>query len=99
MECDLQAVVRLFEGLLSACDQDFTSEAPSATTHRIVLRSFKPYDGSMATEAIRTAAFQFFEMAARLMNGRIAVRRRPEPSLPPADHEVWDLEDTGRWLW
>lgn len=98
-ECDLQGVIGLFEGLLSACDQDFTSKAQSATTHRIVLRSFKPYDDGMATEAVRAAVFQFFEMAVRLMNGRISVRRRPEPILPPVDYEVWDLEDTGRWLW
>ena len=96
---DARSVTALFAGLLEACDQDFEVLHVSDLKHRIVLRSFKPFDRDSASEGLRAACFQFQEMAARILNGRLSVTRHPEPGLGPVDYEVWEIEDTGRWLW
>jgi hypothetical protein len=90
---DASAVALYFSRLLRACGQNFESEQFSASRHRIVLSSFKPF-GPDAQEGLRAAWFAFQEMSARLIGGRVAVARRYENN-----HEVWDLEDVGHWRW
>ena len=96
---DARSVSHMFARLLEACGQDFELDHVSDQKKRIVLRSFKPFDKDVASEGIRAACFEFQIMAARLLNGRLSVTRRPEPALGVADQEVWEIEDTGRWLW
>jgi len=90
-------VAALFAGLLDACGQDFVRERIDDRRHRIVLGSFLPLAPD-APEAIRGAWFAFQEGAARVVNGRLRVSRRIEGVGGAADHEVWEIEDTGRWL-
>lgn len=96
---DSRSVTEMFARTLRACDQEFEVDHASDLKHRIVLRSFKPFDKDAASEGIRSACFQFQHLAARLINGRLLVTRRAEPALRIADQEVWEIEDTGRWLW
>ena len=91
---DARTVATLFAGLLDGSFQDFETEEVSERHHRIVLRSFKPFADD-ASEGLRAACFHFQTMGARVLNGRLRVSRRAEgPTC-----EVWDIEDTGRWLY
>ena len=90
---DVGAIATLFERLLDACYQDFSTEAPDAKRRRIVLKSFRPF-GDDAPEGLRAACFQFQQMATRITNGRVRATRRREGA-----GEVWEFEDTGRWLY
>lgn len=96
---DARSVGELFARLLEACGQDFETDRIGDLRYRIVLRSFRPFDKEAASEGIRDACFQFQHMTARLLNGRLSVTRHATPALGVADQEVWEIEDTGRWLW
>ena len=87
-------VAALFAGLLECCSQTFTREDLSADRQRIVLESFKPFDDD-ASEMLRAAMFHFQAVGARVLNGRLRVTRTPDGP----GREVWEIEDTGRWLW
>lgn len=89
-------VAALFAGLLDACFQELELERVTDAHHRIVLRSYKPFE-DFAPERLRTASFAFQEMVARLINGRLAVTRTRESEGGAPGAEVWDIVDTGRW--
>jgi hypothetical protein len=91
---DLDSIVALFSGLLSACGQNFEVSSDGDRRRRIVLHGFKPFEDD-ALEGLRAACFQFQEMATRLMNGHVAVTRRRIDETT----EEWQLHDTGNWLW
>ena len=90
----LDAVVDLYAGLLHACFQDYTVERDGASRRRIVLESFKPFAVD-APEHLRAALFHFQTTGARILNGRLRVMRE----MDRAGREIWDFEDTGRWLY
>ncbi len=96
---DARSIAEFFSVLLSACDQDFDIEHHGDNVHRIVLHSIKPFRPETASEGLRRALFQFNVMAARVLNGRVAVTRTPTPMIGLADSETWTVEDAGRWLW
>jgi hypothetical protein len=87
-------VAQLLTGLLACCGQSFEHEDASATHQRIVLSSFKPFADD-APEGLRAAMFHFQAMSARVLNGQLRITR----TVDGPTREVWDIEDTGRWLW
>ena len=95
---DLAAVVALFSGLLRACRQDFTVEWDGARRCRLILSSYRPFDWEVPEE-LRDALFHFQRMGARVLNGHLKLTRKAFPEYGPTEHEVWEFEDTGRWLW
>jgi hypothetical protein len=95
---DVHAVTALFAGILSACRQEFVVEAVSATRTRIVLESCKPFDWEVP-EKLRDACFEFQRMGGRILNGRLKISRSVEPEFGATEREIWEFEDTGRWLW
>ncbi|MFN0043613.1 MAG: hypothetical protein ACKVSF_10435 [Alphaproteobacteria bacterium] len=95
---DVGAIASLFATVLDACYQDFTAEKISPTRHRIALRSYRPF-GDDASEDLRAAFFQFQSMGTRILNGRVKATRHIESLGGAKTAEIWDFEDTGRWLY
>lgn len=89
---DVNAVATFIVTLLRACNQEFEI-GKMGEKARIHLHSFLPFPGR-ASEELRSAMFEFPVMVARLLNGRVAVSRQAE-----ATSEIWEIEDTGKWLW
>lgn len=89
---DAKSVAAFLYGLQRACVQDVQLTA-SQGVYRIALRSHLPF-GIDASEGLRDATFEFPVMSARLINGRISVTR-----VPDGQAEIWEIRDTGRWLW
>jgi hypothetical protein len=92
------AIAALFAALLDACYQDFARETLSPTRERIVLKSYRPF-GDDAPEGLRAAFFQLQTMGTRILNGRVKATRRMEAVGGAKTAEVWEFEDTGRWLY
>ncbi|MFN0044603.1 MAG: hypothetical protein ACKVSF_15495 [Alphaproteobacteria bacterium] len=88
------AIAALFAALLEACYQEFSVESASAAHHRIVLKTFRPFSGTVS-EALRAAFFRFPFMATRVLDGRISASRQAGAD----GTEIWDFKDAGRWLW
>ena len=82
----------------AAREDDYAVETLGANHRAISLRSYKPLEGD-AIEEPRQAFFAFPSMCVRLMNGRVRMTRRLELDKGARDLEVWELEDTGRWLY
>ncbi|MGE0093426.1 MAG: hypothetical protein AB7M05_10750 [Alphaproteobacteria bacterium] len=95
---DVGSITKLFATLLDACYQDFTVEKLSDKKHRIVLKSYRPF-GDDAPEALRHANFEFQSMGTRVLNGRVSATRQREAVGGAKTAEVWEFEDTGRWLY
>ncbi len=95
---DVHDVTALFAGILAACRQDFTVEKVSATKARITLKSCKPFDWEVP-ERMRDAYFEFQRMGGRILNGQLLVKRSVLPEIGKIEQEIWEFEDTGRWLW
>ena len=86
-------VAKFFCDILSCCSQEFSLEDVSATRQRIVVNSFLPFDE--APENFRHALFAFQEMSTKQINGNVRITRRSNG--PTQD--LWEIEDTGTWLW
>lgn len=93
-----EAVKEFFVRLLRSQNQEFGVESLDATHHRITLKSFRPFTGDVA-DGMRAANFEFQTMAAWIINGRVAVQRSAFPDAFAPQGEVWDIRDTGRWLY
>jgi hypothetical protein len=95
---DAAAMTEFFARMLRAQNQDFQVEKIGAEHHRIVLDSFRPFSGEVP-EGVRRACFDFQTTAAWIINGRVAITRTPVPDGLNPSSEVWDIRDTGRWLY
>jgi hypothetical protein len=95
---DARSVALLFAGILRATRQEFELEEISSSHHRIILRTYTPFDWELP-EPVRDAYFEFQRMGGRIMNGRLHISRVPSPELGRTEAEIWDFRDTGRWLW
>lgn len=84
--------------LLSCRGEDFTVATPAADRARFTLRSDRPFDDA-APEELRQALFAFQAMCVRLLGGTILITRRREKANGAPDTEVWEIEDTHRWLY
>lgn len=94
---DAEAFATFMTSLLHACDQDHELQAIDRLHFRILIPGdIVPY-AVPAGEGLRTAHFRFFEAAARMVSGRLAVTRQTIVSDVPL--EIWDVNDTGKWLW
>ena len=94
---DAEAFAAFVSSLLRACDQDHELQAIDHLHFRILVPGgIVPY-AALAGEGLRTAHFRFFEAAARMVNGRLAVTRRAADCDVPL--EIWDVSNTGKWLW
>jgi hypothetical protein len=98
-ETSAYGVTEIFARILKACDQEFEVNHDNTTTHRIELRSFKPFVGDEASEALRAASFHFQRVAAWILNGHLSVNRHPDSIYGDPNAEVWEIIDTGRWLY
>ena len=87
-------IAQFFSDLLTCCFRDHSVEDISATHQRIHVRSFKPFEDDIA-ENLKQAMFAFEEMCTRQINGNVKIHR----SSVSAVEDVWEIEDTGRWLW
>ena len=87
-------IAAFFSNLLSCCVRDHSVEDISATKQRINVRSFKPFDDNIP-DNLKQALFAFEEMSARQINGNVKIHRS---AVSPTE-DVWEIEDTGRWLW
>lgn len=94
----LEDAVRFLDSLLGSRGDDYEVEMAGSTKCTIALRSYKPLDDA-AVEPLRQACFAFPATCVRLMNGHIRMTRRMEADKGACDVEVWELEDTGRWLY
>jgi len=95
---DAAAITEFFARMLASQNQEFRVERLSDTHHRIVLESFLPFSGHVS-EDMRQASFSFQQTAAWMINGRVAVTRQAVPDTLAPKSEVWDIRDTGRWLY
>lgn len=93
-----EGVVGFLDHMLRAREDDYTVETLGANRRAISLRSYKPLEDD-AIEDLRQAFFAFPSMCVRLMNGRVRMTRRMELNKGARDLEVWELEDTGHWLY
>ncbi|WP_233838920.1 hypothetical protein [Paraburkholderia sp. ZP32-5] len=94
---DVAAVATLFTRLAVACGQS-VEQRQIATGHlTLSVAGPKPFL-NMPTLALREAFFQLQVVATRMLNGRIAVSRA-ETGTGHDLTEVWEIRDTGRWLW
>lgn len=90
-----QAVSTFFRRLLRACGQRHTVLIDAPGRVELRLEGLAPFTGPVP-ERIRDACFDFHRSAARILDGRLAVSRVPDPD---GHAETWTLQDTGRWLW
>jgi len=95
---DAAAIADFFAHMLKSQDQAFHIERLTDSHYRIVLDTFLPFTGH-ASEELRQASFNFQQTAAWIINGRVAVTRQPLPDTLAPESEVWDIRDTGRWLY
>lgn len=95
---DFEDVVGFLDHLLRARADDFTVETTGPNRRAICLRTYKPLDDDTSAE-FRQAFFAFPAMCVRLMNGHVRMTRRMEMDKGARDLEIWELEDTGRWLY
>ncbi|SHI03241.1 hypothetical protein [Pollutimonas bauzanensis] len=95
---DAAAITEFFARMLASQNQSFHTEQVSSTQYRIVLDSFFPFSGEVG-EDMRQASFAFQKTAAWVLNGRVAVTRRAVPDTLAPQSEVWDIQDTGKWLY
>ena len=94
---DAEAFVTFMTSLLRACDQDHELQVIDRLNFRILVPGdIAPY-AAPAGERLRTVHFRFFEAAARMVNGHLAVTRRAVDRDTPL--EIWNVNDTGKWLW
>ena len=94
----VQSISQVFESILTGCTPVHTSQQLNENHVQIALETFEPF-GSDAPEDLRSAFFQFFAMATRVLNGRVEISRRVQVGRHGDVVELWDLKDTGRWLW
>ena len=87
-------IAKFFSNLLDCCVRDHSVEDVSSTKQRITVRSSKPFDDPIA-ENLKQAMFAFQEMCTRQINGNVKIFRT---AINP-NEEVWEIEDTGGWLW
>ncbi|GAB2899087.1 hypothetical protein [Paralcaligenes ginsengisoli] len=92
------AVAEFFARMLRSQNQDFQVKELSDTHIQIELASFLPFSGQVS-EGLRQASFSFQTMAAWIMNGRISVTRKSSPDIFNPEREVWEIKDTGHWLY
>lgn len=89
-----QDIAKFFCDLLSCCSQEFLREDISPTKQKITISSFKPFDND-APDNLKQAIFAFAEMSTRQINGNVKIQRTAINST----QDVWEIEDTGSWLW
>jgi len=87
-------IAQFFSNLLTCCSREHTVEDVSSSIQRIQVCSFKPFEDDLA-ENLKQAFFAFEEMCTRQINGNVKIHR----SAKSATEDVWEIEDTGRWLW
>lgn len=86
-------VAKFFSDILTCCSQEFTVEDISESRQRLVVGSFIPFD--QAPENFRHALFAFQEMCTKLINGNVRITRKSNDNA----QDIWEIEDTGGWLW
>ena len=89
-----QGVAAFIGQILHCFSQDFEINESTPTQHDIILRSFHPFEAD-AADNLKQAFFCFFEMLTCQINGNIRITRR---SINPIE-DLWEIEDTGSWLW
>ena len=94
----LEDAVRFLDRLLGSRGDDYDIDMTGPTRCEIALRSYQPL-GDAAVEDVRRACFAFPANCIRLTNGHIRMTRRMEMDKGARAVEVWQLEDTGRWLY
>jgi hypothetical protein len=94
---DVDAIANLYTSILTALEDDFDVERPAPGRVRIRLRSLEPFP-TMETAGLRDALFQFHVVAARMLNGHVRVTRS-DTTEKGAPGQVWEIHDTGQWLW
>jgi hypothetical protein len=94
---DTETFAAFASSLLGAWQQDHEVQVVDRLHFRILVTGdLVPY-AAPAAEGLRAAYFRFFEAAARMVSGRLAVSRQAGSHEAPL--EVWDIRNTGNWLW
>ncbi|MBM3542262.1 MAG: hypothetical protein FJX51_09455 [Alphaproteobacteria bacterium] len=93
----LDDVTRFLTTMLATREDEVTVEKLGNNRTALTLKTLKPFDPD-APEELKRAYFAFPFMCARIMNGHIRFTRRTEMDKGGRTLEVWELEDTGRWL-
>lgn len=86
-------ITELHFRLLRATRRDPKREVVDDRTHRIEFTSYHPFTKDYPDE-LREAFFEFHASATRLLNGRVRITRTTE-----GGREMWEITDTGKWLW
>lgn len=94
----LQSIAATLNGILKGCTQVVETEHITDSHSRLTLRSFEPFEND-TPEDLRLAFFQFYAMATRVLNGRVRIERQVKGDSQFGTYEVWDIRDTGNWLW
>ncbi|WP_233838420.1 hypothetical protein [Paraburkholderia sp. ZP32-5] len=90
---DVPGILRFHETLLKALGREVSVESTSATSGRLHLYTYKPFDDRYPPE-LHQAFFEFHSMATRMISGTVKITREETSS-----GEVWHLTETGNWLY
>jgi hypothetical protein len=90
---DPPSLVRLFAAVLRSYGNECDVKTGDAGRAEIRLKGYHPFD-ALEGDGLRNATFAFFEMATRVQNGRLSIKRRVDGSA-----ERWTITDEKKWLW
>lgn len=94
----VRSITETFAAILTGCTQTNTVERIEDKHFRLTVHSFEPLDNE-SPEDLRQAFFNFYSMATRVLNGRVQISRRVQSDSELGTYEIWDLIDTGKWIW
>jgi hypothetical protein len=90
---DVRGILNFHQTLLTSLGRDVSVESTGERSGRLHLRSYKPFDERYPPE-LHQAFFEFHSMATRMISGTVKITRQET-----GDGEVWDIVDTGSWLY
>jgi hypothetical protein len=88
------AAARIATAILASFRNEVELEKRSDTVTELRFGAIAPFN-AIATEDMRAAIFAFFEMATRVISGRLTARRSFEAK---TGVETWRFEDHRRWM-
>ncbi|WP_250511474.1 hypothetical protein [Caballeronia sp. GACF4] len=92
---DPAALAQMFATILGSFKNSPQSRKTGPDTAEVTFETFEPFPFAQS-ESMRDAAFAFFDMSVRTLNGHVRIERRFDAS---TGVERWTLTDTHTWLW
>jgi hypothetical protein len=92
---DPAALAHMFTAIMGAFKNQPQTRSISADSVELSFETFEPFPYPQS-DALRAAAFAFFDMAVRTLNGHVRITRHFDDA---TGVEKWTLTDTHTWLW